>query len=125
MLGDGECFEGAVWEAAQFANHHQLTNLIAIIDRNLEITLDYTEDCNALEPFAEKWIAYGWNVISINGHDFSEIFHGFQAAKENDSFKPSVIIASTVKRQRKEYHLWKKILAGTTRFLVMINTKKP
>ena len=97
MLGDGECFEGAVWEAAQFANHHQLTNLIAIIDRNLEITLDYTEDCNALEPFAEKWIAYGWNVISINGHDFSEIFHGFQAAKENDSFKPSVIIASTVK----------------------------
>ena len=60
LLGDGECYEGSVWEAAMFAAHHQLNNLVAIIDRNRQITLDYTEDCNQLDPFDKKWEAFGW-----------------------------------------------------------------
>ncbi len=96
MMGDGECYEGSIWEAASFAGHHKLENLIGIVDRNREITLSNTEDCNALEPFSDKWKAFGWHVINANGHDYSCLDRAFVEAKAEKN-SPSVIIAETKK----------------------------
>ena len=95
LLSDGECNEGSTWEAAMFANHHKLNNLVAIIDRNKLQAFGPTEEVIELEPFEKKWTSFGWEVKEINGHDFSEI----QGALNNIPFnnKPSVIIARTVK----------------------------
>ena len=65
LLGDGECGEGSNWEAILFAAHHKLDNLVAIVDRNMLQSIYSTEDTLALEPFAEKWKAFGWNVIEV------------------------------------------------------------
>jgi transketolase len=62
LLGDGECHEGSVWEAALFAGHHGLNNLTAIVDRNQQCVTDFTEDCVRLDPFADKWRAFGWRL---------------------------------------------------------------
>lgn len=96
LLGDGECDEGQVWEAAMAAAHFKADNLTAIIDRN-GIQLDgWTRDVMNLEPFADKWKAFGWNVIETDGHDIARLIQAFdQATKATD--KPSVIIAHTVK----------------------------
>ena len=74
LLGDGECYEGSTWEAALFAAHLGLKNLFAIVDRNGQIVNDFTENVNRLEPLADKWSAFGWDVREINGHDFKDIF---------------------------------------------------
>lgn len=96
LMGDGECDEGEVWEAAMFAAHHKVDNITAIIDRN-KLQLDAcTEDIVSLEPFAEKWKAFGWNVIEINGHNFEEIMNALDEA-EKIKGKPTVIIANTIK----------------------------
>jgi transketolase len=97
MLGDGECYEGSVWEAAMFAGHHRLDNLVGIIDRNWICTIDFTENCLRLEPLANKWREFGWEVITIDGHSFDEIFSAFQGFREQKTGKPLMIIASTVK----------------------------
>ncbi|MDA8739351.1 transketolase [Luminiphilus sp.] len=96
LLGDGECGEGANWEAILFAAHHKLDNLVAIVDRNKLQSIYSTEDTLALEPFAEKWKAFGWNVIEIDGHNHVEIL---DACKEESKAinKPLCIIASTIK----------------------------
>jgi transketolase len=96
LLGDGECDEGMVWEAAMSAAHYKLDNLIAFVDRN-KLSLDgTTEEVMGLEPFADKWRAFGWNVIEIDGHDVDQILKALKDAKEAKC-KPSVIIASTIK----------------------------
>lgn len=97
LLGDGECYEGSIWEAAMFANHHQLNNLIAIVDRNQQCVLDFTEDCNKLEPFADKWKAFGWEVREINGHSFDELINIFKDFYSYNTSQPLMIIANTVK----------------------------
>jgi transketolase len=97
LLGDGECYEGSVWESAMFAHHHQLGNLIAIVDRNRQITLDYTEDCNHLEPFADKWRSFGWNVATVDGHSFEELLNVFKGVRSRISNRPLVVIANTIK----------------------------
>jgi transketolase len=97
LLGDGECYEGSVWESAMFAHHHQLNNLIAIVDRNGQITLDYTEDCNCLEPFEDKWKSFGWDVAVVNGHSFEELLGAFESARSRTSSRPLAVIANTVK----------------------------
>jgi transketolase len=110
VLGDGECQEGNVWEAAQIAAHLRMGNLIAIVDRN-RISLDgKTEEINALEPFAEKWRVFGWHVIEADGHDFSQLFQAIQQARDVAG-RPAVIIAHTVKgrgvsfmEDRYQYH---------------------
>lgn len=97
LLGDGECYEGSIWESAMFAGHHELNNLIAIIDRNQLAAIDFTEKAVRLDPMDKKWEAFGWNVANINGHSFEEIFSaidGFRSAQLN---KPLVIIANTIK----------------------------
>ncbi len=96
MVGDGECQEGSVWEAAMFAAHYKLDNLVAIVDRN-RIQIDgFTEDILALEPMVDKWEAFGWAVRRINGHSMTEIVAAMDALPLGKG-RPSVIIADTVK----------------------------
>jgi transketolase len=96
ICGDGECNEGAVWEAALVANHYKLNNLVAVIDHNKMQSLDFCENTITLSPFADKWRAFGWNVIDIDGHDHDALRDAFIKAKESID-KPTVIIANTTK----------------------------
>lgn len=97
LLGDGECYEGSVWEAAQFSAHQKLTNLVAIVDRNRQITLDDTEDCNRQEPFADKWRSFGWEACEVNGHSFPELLRELNDVRDRSSEKPLIIVARTIK----------------------------
>ena len=96
ILSDGECDEGSVWEAVLFAPHHHLDNLIAIVDYNKIQSIGRVEEVLDLEPFADKWKAFGWSVREIDGHNLEEIYQTLK----NLPFKsggPSCIIAHTVK----------------------------
>jgi len=96
MLGDGECEEGQVWEAAMFAAHTKLGNLCAIIDAN-RLQLDASvEEITDLEPLAGKWRAFNWHVLEIDGHDYPQILGAFAEA-ERTADRPTVIVASTVR----------------------------
>lgn len=94
ILGDGECDEGAVWEAALFANHFKLNNLIAIIDHNKMQSLDFCEKTLKLESLKDKWKSFGWNALEIDGHDHEKIK---EAIDLSESDGPTVIIADTIK----------------------------
>lgn len=96
LLSDGECQEGSVWEAAMFASHHQLDNLIAIIDHNKLQSLGRVDDILSLKPFADKWAAFGWEVREVNGHNISEIVDALEGLPFSKN-KPSVLIAHTIK----------------------------
>lgn len=96
LIGDGECNEGMIWEAAMSAGHFKLDNICAIVDRN-KLSLDGpTEDIMAIEPFADKWRDFGWNVMEVDGHDIDALRNAFAEAKKCKG-KPSVIIAHTIK----------------------------
>ena len=96
ILGDGECEEGQVWEAAMFAAHYQLDNLVAIVDNNgLQIDGKITEVCSP-EPITDKFAAFGWHVITMDAHDFDSIEKAFDEA-EKISGKPVVIVQKSVK----------------------------
>jgi transketolase len=117
MLGDGECNEGSVWEAAMAASHFKVTNLITIVDRNRFMIDGATEDVMSLEPLADKWRAFGFEVKEIDGHDFAQIGAAIEDARARaarpaagtarpsgpvgpaalPAAKPTVIIAHTVK----------------------------
>ena len=96
MLSDGECDEGSVWEAALFAPHHKLENLVVIVDYNKIQSFGRVEDVIDLKPLPEKWQAFGWGVREIDGHDHEAIEAAF-AAVPFVSGKPSCIVANTVK----------------------------
>ena len=96
VLGDGECDEGSVWEAALQAHQYQLDNLIAVIDRNRMQSLAFSENTIALEPFADKWRAFGWHTQVCDGHDVDALRAAFDQARANTGC-PSVIIAETTK----------------------------
>jgi transketolase len=96
LLGDGECQEGSVWEAAMFAPQHNLDNLVAIIDYNKLQALDRLENIVSLEPLADKWKSFGWEVREVNGHDISALLDVFQAVPFATG-KPSLVIAHTIK----------------------------
>lgn len=95
IMGDGECDEGSVWEAALVANHYGLGNLVAVIDHNRMQSLDFCEATIALQPFAAKWRAFGWNVIEVDGHDHEQLKRAFEESR--GSTKPTAILAETVK----------------------------
>ena len=96
VLGDGEIEEGQVWEAAMFAAHYQLDNLVAIVDNNgLQID-GRIKDVMSPYPIDEKFRAFGWHVITIDGHDFNQIEKAFNEA-ENVSGQPTVIIQKSIK----------------------------
>jgi transketolase len=103
LLGDGECYEGSIWETAMFASHNRLNNLIAIVDRNYLSVIDFTENVLALEPFEEKWKSFGWRTISIDGHSFEEIFKAIKGFRSRRSTQPLVIIANTRKGKGVEF----------------------
>jgi transketolase len=96
LLGDGELQEGQVWEAVMTAAHYKLANVCAIVDYN-NLQIDGTvEEVMGLHPIADKWQAFDWHVISIDGHDIEQVLAAYdEAASVKD--KPSVIIAKTVK----------------------------
>ncbi|MFW9785767.1 MAG: transketolase [Candidatus Heimdallarchaeota archaeon] len=96
LLGDGELNEGSIWEAILAACHYKLDNLIAIVDRNGIQNDGSTEEIMALEPLAEKWRAFGWEVIETDGSDLNEILQGFEKCK-NILGKPKVIISYLIK----------------------------
>jgi transketolase len=96
MLGDGECDEGQIWEAAMFAPHHRIDNLTAIVDYNA-IQLDGRVcDIMGLEPLIDKWRAFNWHVLEIDGHNMSQIIDSLQKTKTIKGC-PTVIIAHTIK----------------------------
>lgn len=96
LMGDGECEEGQVWEAAMSAPHFKLDNLVAIVDRNgLQID-GWTKDIMNLEPFTDKWRASGWHVIDADGHEITALIDAFKEA-ETVKNQPTAIIAHTVK----------------------------
>ncbi len=96
VCGDGECDEGSMWEAALMANHFELDNLILTIDYNKMQSLDFCENTLKLHSLADKWKAFGWNVIDIDGHNHDELKAAYKAAKEHKG-SPTVVIANTVK----------------------------
>jgi len=98
VLGDGECDEGSVWEAALVAAARGLDNLVAIVDRNGYQANVATEALTPLEPFAPKWEAFGWRAIRINGHDFAQLDRAFAELPAQPG-KPTVVIADTVRNK--------------------------
>ncbi len=96
LMGDGEQQEGQVWEAAMEASHYKLDNLCAIIDRNRLQIDGNVSDVMDIDPLADKYRAFGWHVIEINGHDIEDILGAFKEARETKG-KPSLIIAHTTK----------------------------
>ena len=96
IVGDGECDEGSIWEMALFANQFKLNQFVVIVDHNKMQSLDFCENTLSLAPFAEKWKAFGWNVLDIDGHNHDELRAALNEAKQSTD-KPTVIIANTVK----------------------------
>jgi len=96
LLGDGELNEGQIWEGMMFGAHHQLDNLVAIVDYNKYQSDDLNTNITALEPLIDKFKAFGWYVIEIDGHDFREIGNALDRARKIKG-KPSIILAHTIK----------------------------
>ena len=113
LMGDGEQGEGSNWEAAAFAAHNKLDNLIAVLDENtLQINGRTYEICKPT-PFEDRYAAFGWNVVSVNGHDVGELYQALKAAVENNNGKPSMIVSKTKKghglgfmEDNVKYHHW-------------------
>jgi transketolase len=95
LLGDGECQEGSVWEAAMCAAHHKLANLIAIVDVNRLQILGTTAQIMNVAPLADKWRSFGWKVLEIDGHDMDQVLATLNDAKRMEG--PVAILAATVK----------------------------
>ncbi|MCA8997337.1 MAG: transketolase [Planctomycetaceae bacterium] len=95
LLSDGECDEGSNWEAILFAGHHQLSNLVAIIDYNKIQSLAPVAETLALEPFAMKWESFGWNVREVDGHDHAALEETL--LKPGTDNKPTCVLAHTTK----------------------------
>jgi len=96
LLGDGETNEGQIWEAAMTAAHHKLDNLCAIVDFN-KLQIDgFLRDVKGVEPLKEKWQAFGWHAVEVDGHDFTQLMDAFDEA-ERIKGKPTIILAHTTK----------------------------
>ena len=95
VLSDGECDEGSTWEAALFAAHHRLTNLCAVVDYNKLQSLASVSDTLELEPFVQKWRAFGWTAIRVDGHDHQALKLAFTDASRSE--RPTCILADTIK----------------------------
>lgn len=93
VLSDGECAEGSNWEAALLGAHHGLRNVTVIVDRNGLQILGRTEDVLGLEPFTDKWAAFGWDVVEVDGHDYEALAEAMRTRSD----RPRAIIANTTK----------------------------
>ena len=94
LISDAECNEGATWEAAMFAAHHRLANLVAIVDLNGQQALGYTADVLDLSPLAEKWRAFGWDAVEVDGHD-EQLLAKAIAELDTATGAPHVLVAHT------------------------------
>jgi transketolase len=104
MVGDGEMQEGQVWEAALSAAHHRLDRLVAIVDRNGYQLDGSVDDVIGIEPLADKWRAFGWRVVEVDGHDVAEVRSVLTEAKQHDGAgMPTCIIAHTNKGKGVSY----------------------
>jgi transketolase len=97
LLGDGETGEGSVWEAAMAGRSNELGNLVAFIDRNRQLMTSFAEERVVFEPYPDKWAAFGWNVVNIDGHDMGQLVDALDGLPAADSNRPTVIICETVK----------------------------
>ncbi len=97
MVGDGEIEEGQVWEAAMFAGFHKLSNLTLIIDNNGQQLDGWVKAILNPAPVAEKFRAFGWHTVEINGHDFGQVIPALEAARAGGAGKPTAVVAHTVK----------------------------
>ena len=102
VIGDGETQEGSIWEAAMSGAKWQLDNLTAILDRNHLQNDYYVDDLMPIEPVADKWRAFGWNVVEIDGHNMEEIVPALEDAKAATG-GPTLILANTVKGKGVSY----------------------
>lgn len=96
LLGDGECYEGSVWETAMFAAHHELDNLVAIVDRNALCILGKTEELLRLGDLEAKWKSFGWRAVTADGHSYKSLLAAFALVGKTGG-KPLAIVANTVK----------------------------
>lgn len=102
LVGDGECNEGTIWEACMVASHHKLDNLVLIVDDNKLMISGFTKDILNPLSFTEKFRAFGWNTIEIDGHNFNEMIKVFEKVPIKNK-KPTVIIANTIKGKGVSY----------------------
>ena len=102
IVGDGECHEGSIWEAAMFASHYKLDNLTAFVDRNLLCIDGVVDEIMTIEPLNEKWLSFGWHVLEVDGHDFKQLGEAIEEAQATLG-KPTMIIAKTVKGKGVDY----------------------
>lgn len=98
LIGDGEAYEGSIWESIMFAGHNKLSNLVVFLDRNRMCVTDFNEKLVKQEPFDDKWRSFGWYVDRINGHDIAAIIGSVHKAEQNNpEEKPVCIICDTIK----------------------------
>ena len=97
LMGDGELYEGSVWEAVMFAGEHRLDNLILIVDNNKVCMLDYCRKILDLAPLCDKFKVFKWNVKEIDGHNVRQLYNSLVAFKKSSNGRPKVLIANTVK----------------------------
>lgn len=112
ILGDAECYEGAIWEAMLFAAHNKLNNLIAIVDRNYLGCSDFTENMCELEPFREKWESCNWETRVIDGHSHEDILLSMAGVRARQTSKPICVIAKTEKGKGIDYLSNKPLMHG-------------
>jgi transketolase len=113
LIGDGECQEGLIWEAAMFAAHYKIDNLTAVVDRNSLQIDGSTEKIMSLEPLANKWRAFGWYVMEVDGHDIKAIINALEEARSVRG-RPSVVIAYLVKGRGVSFMEWVREFHGKT-----------
>jgi len=101
LLSDAECNEGSTWEAAMFAAHHRLDNLVAIVDSNGQQALGHTRDVLDLEPLIERWRSFGWDATDVDGHDMASLQEALTAATGRG--RPHVLVARTTFGKRVSY----------------------
>ena len=99
LLGDGECYEGSIWEAAMFAGHHELRRLFAIIDCNRMCATDWTSQVVRVEPLFARWAEFGWDVRVTDGHSLTQLSYQLNDLRRATSPRPKLLIAETTKGQ--------------------------
>lgn len=97
IVGDGESCEGSIWEAAIAGASYHLGNLCVLIDRNKQFMTTFSEETIVLEPYADKWRAFGWNTVEVDGHDMAQLVAALDALPSAASDRPTAIVCSTVK----------------------------
>jgi transketolase len=97
MMGDGETCEGEVWEAANTAGSYKLGNVIGIVDKNNQLMSSFAGEAMSFEHYGDRWKAFGWNVVDIDGHDMNQIVDALDHLPPITNDKPTVLIANTIK----------------------------